>query len=372
MKKIFALLFISFLMMSCQSATEDLAVDETIPSTDYAPDIDELFSFASEVSRDEVTLLASSELEDDTEYGFSYLPESAVDQDLSTAWCTEEFDLTRRISLSFPESVLPGTLGIQTGFARTEEIFLQNNRVKTADLYYDGELMETLEFEDTYDMQFIDLMELPASEISFYITDVYEGSKYNDTCISEIDFWSDYVLEKDADAAMMFYISNKAKDAIVPVSSDGVNVIPNDAVSYCGAFDTSTYSQEGDIYTSIENNEYGYTNTFADNSGPYAINDRWFEAGLSVSLSAKMSSEVTSEDEFTVRWWKSPTNMETDERVWSVYHESVLSPQECNDGSHYLSMEQPPADIPGPFALYNVEVLYNGEILGSSSFNFVQ
>jgi len=372
MKKYLALLMLSVFLVSCQSATPVEETLQDIPSTDYAPEIEELLSSASEISPDEVTLLSSSELEDTTDYGFKYGPESAIDQDFSTAWCREPHDLTQRWGIDFGESILPGTVGIQTGFARSEEIFAQNNRVKTAELHYDGELVETLEFEDTYDMQFMELPDWPVTEISLYIIDVYPGSKYDDTCISEVDFWSDYVQEQDADAAYIYYIDVKAGDAIRPVASNDVRVIPSDAVTYCGSFDSNAYTKTGDIYESTTENEWDYASVFGDNYGKYASTDRWFEAGLPVSLSVKMSDDVTQRDKFTIRWWHAPLDMDAGTREWSVYHEAPLYPQACDDETLYLSMEQPSDDLPGPFANYRVEVLYNGESLGHTSFNFVQ
>jgi len=373
MKKLLTLMVLSFFIVACQGPTPTEETLEDIPSTDFAPAIDELLTGTADTSRDDVTLLSSSELIDETSYGFSYGAESAIDQDLSTAWCREANDLTQRWGIDFGETVLAGTVGIQTGFARSEDIFAQNNRVKTAELHFDGELVETLEFEDTYDMQFVDLPDWPVKEISLYITDVYPGSKYDDTCLSEVDFWSDYVQEKDADAAQIYYIDEKADEAIRPISINNLMIVPTDSLTYCGSFNSKLYTKDGDMYQSTEENEWGYNTVFGQNTNEYSTTDWWLEGGLGAAFTAKMSSDVTEKDVFTIRWTQGKlADMETGEREWSVYNESTAYPQSCDDGTLYLSMEQPSNDLPGPFANFEVEVIYEDDVIGSTSFNFVQ
>mgnify|MGYP000356442515 CR=1 FL=1 len=373
MKKIFSLTLVFLLLLGCQNTTPTNETLEEIPSTDYAPEIDELLTDISQIDPSTLTVSGNSELASDATYGFTYSAENAIDQDFSTAWCPTNDFRTQRWRIQFEETVLSGTVGIQNGFARDQEIFFENNRIKTAYLYYDGDnFMETLEFEDTYEMQFFDLPEVPLRELDLHIIDTYPGSKYNDTCISEIDFWSDYVHDKDAEAAHLYYIDNKASDAIQPEDSSKIMIVPADSLSYCGAFDTNLYTKERDTYRSVQENEWGYHGVFGENTNEYSTTEWWLEAGMHAAVSVEMSSDVTVKDKFTLRWWKAPLNMETGEREWSIYHEAPVYPQACDNGELYLSMDQPKAELPGPFADYMVEIIFYGDVIGSTSFNFVQ
>lgn len=368
MKKTLALLLLTVFVFGCDSGE----TDTKILSTDYAPEIDELLRSSSDFLPEMMYISASSELVDDSDYGFSYVANQVMDQDYSTAWCVEAYDTTREWSVVFPETVLPGKVGIQTGFARDEAIFKQNNRVKTVDLYYDGELVSTLEFEDKYKMQFPELPELPVTQMNFVITDVYEGSDYNDTCISEIDFRSDYVQEENAQAAYAYYLENKAVDAIRPVGVRSISMTKTDGLLACGALNTDMYFEEN--FSSLET-------VFRDSEGNYSYSydamgdgiwDWAFEAGDDVALSARMSNDVSIQDTVTLRWWEGVFNTETGERTWVVYHEAEVYPQECKEGAHYVSASHPDSKALGPFVQYRVEIIYDGDVIGSTGFGFVQ
>lgn len=76
---------------------------------------------------------------------------------------------------------------IQNGYNKTKDLYYQNNRPKTLKIDVAGHGSFNVEFWDTYNEGFyINLPETyETTGITITILDVFKGSKYNDTCISE-------------------------------------------------------------------------------------------------------------------------------------------------------------------------------------------
>ncbi len=77
------------------------------------------------------------------------------------------------------------------GYARSEEIYKANNRVRKIEVAFDGKKYPIeMEFKDmVMHPQIIEFHQpITAEKVRITILDVYQGSKYNDTCISEISF----------------------------------------------------------------------------------------------------------------------------------------------------------------------------------------
>lgn len=193
--------------------------DEVVEIDFEGSDSVETVTGISSLSLDEFYVEATSTLEDTTDIGFNYEAAMVLDKDFSTAWCPSA-PLNESITVHFPLVAGEGVFGIVTGFARDEAIFFQNNRLKTLDAEYfeDGISVykAVLEFQDSYSMQFAELPKLSFDSIAFTISSVYEGSKFKDSCIAEMDFLSDYVTQKDSDAALTYYLENKSADALKP------------------------------------------------------------------------------------------------------------------------------------------------------------
>lgn len=80
---------------------------------------------------------------------------------------------------------------VVNGYAKDEKTWEENGRVKTLLMYVEDKPYAYLELEDTYKPQYFelpegDIMAVDGGEISFKfeITDVYLGSKYEDTCLT--------------------------------------------------------------------------------------------------------------------------------------------------------------------------------------------
>ncbi len=138
----------------------------------------------------------------------NYHAANVIDGKISNAWVEGKEDEGRgewiRISIKKQKKhkkidMSIGAIGIFPGLG-VENYFKKNNRVKTllCELKYKNKVHTyRLYFEDAYKLflfQFLDLdisLDLSADEpveFTFIIEDVYRGSQWNDTCISEIFF----------------------------------------------------------------------------------------------------------------------------------------------------------------------------------------
>jgi len=168
--------------------------------------------------RDKVQIFASSTLVDTTGIGFDYSPKQVLDQDFSTSWVedTEDEGVGEWIRLDFSEKAKINTLGIVPGYARDEEIYGENNRVRGFELEFSDGTKITKILSDSYGMHFVEFPTVETTSLKLMIKSVYKGSKYNDTCVAELDIWSDYVLNKDAQAALNYYKKYKEPYALKP------------------------------------------------------------------------------------------------------------------------------------------------------------
>lgn len=86
------------------------------------------------------------------------------------------------------------TIKILNGYAKSYKAWRENARVKRLRVYSNGELVCILELQDSRSLQVFDLEYLldlkfySPNTITFEILDVYPGTKYQDTVISEIYF----------------------------------------------------------------------------------------------------------------------------------------------------------------------------------------
>jgi hypothetical protein len=126
----------------------------------------------------------------------TYHSASAIDGLLESAWVegAEGSGPGEWIMLSFPGPIELHSIGLDVGFDRDADIFAKNNRLQKATVIFStGEQVE-LEFSDMRGLQRIPLVRAPGPNIEttfvqVVIEDVYPGSQYDDTCLSEIEVW---------------------------------------------------------------------------------------------------------------------------------------------------------------------------------------
>lgn len=134
-----------------------------------------------------LTCYASSTLKADGK--ITYDAKNAFDNDLSTAWVEGIKGSGFYESLTVVSNVPILFLGfsIFAGYGKSNDIYNKNERVARLEVYIDDEWVETFVLQDVQQWQYCELDEsVVGNEIEFVIEGVYPGSKYEDTCISEI------------------------------------------------------------------------------------------------------------------------------------------------------------------------------------------
>jgi hypothetical protein len=329
-------------------------------------------------SREDTVADSSSELSDDTGYGFAYHASNVLDLDYSTAWCSDPNDDDSWLRVKFPEQIdfaKVGTVGIVPGFARDEDIYSQNNRVKTLEMSYGGMggIVREYEFEDRYGMQFFEFPQEEGgwSSVAFRVKDIYSGSKYDDTCISEIDFWSHWVEAEDAQAAYDYYEKNKKDQAVRPTvakSSAWTIVGGTDA---CGRVDESLFDVKsvedlyGKSYGDTESRYYSWKETGEDAYGFTGDEPNYFydQPVYSVELNG-----VEAGDEVTFKWVHDMFIMQSPEYPMYLGADTVKVAA-CDDGSLYASSALLGERMIGAFS---VGVYYGDRLISEDSYTMAQ
>ncbi len=131
---------------------------------------------------------ATSTLKD--KYGI-YPALNAYDGNLSTAWAegASGFGYGESITFNFDYCQV-AELEIYAGYQKDTNRYTRNNRPSKIAVYLDGNYAGTYSLDDVEDVQTVVLDEAAyASELTIEILDVYSGSKYDDTCISEVNIY---------------------------------------------------------------------------------------------------------------------------------------------------------------------------------------
>lgn len=163
--------------------------------------------FTVDIFRDFDISSISSELKPGSKN--NYYARNVKDKNKSTAWVegVEGYGIGESISFVTNTGYNYGTLlrldsiGIINGYAKSAASFSENSRVKKLIVkatrewafdYEEGEepLIFTFTLKDTPEIQYLKFKPpANATEIQMKIADIYKGSKYKDTAISEISFF---------------------------------------------------------------------------------------------------------------------------------------------------------------------------------------
>jgi hypothetical protein len=140
-------------------------------------------------------LLATTMLDSTTKN--SYKAENAHDFDLRTAWIEgkKDYGIDEQIDVEFelsPNLKVTHVI-IYNGYSKSLTAWNDNSRVKTLGVYVNSSFLGKFQMVDTYLGQRFDIGSLAGDgtdklKLTFRILDVYQGDKYSDTAISEINF----------------------------------------------------------------------------------------------------------------------------------------------------------------------------------------
>lgn len=185
---------------------------------------------------------ASSELNQVFLKGFGkYGVINLVDKDPNTAWVEGNKDegMNEYFIINIPFQTQ--LLSIKAGYHKSEAIYFSNNRPKKIEIqmyegfnpdgyateYYDGYILTKLDFEQEEELKDemieqkikLDILwdKLDKDKQYFLkvkINSVYKGAKWDDTCISEISFTGEVVIELSSDQRTLFKITNGEYDQL--------------------------------------------------------------------------------------------------------------------------------------------------------------
>lgn len=170
---------------------------------------------------------ASSTLTDTTGIGFDYSSYQVLDLDWSTSWCEAATDdgIGEWLQLDFTTPGTVSALGIVPGYARDVETYFDNNRISSLILEFsDGSSVEKV-LDDVYGAQVLQFPAVTTDYIKIIVNDVYAGYIGYDTCIAEVDIWSDWVVSNDPDSAQLYYETYLKDYALYPPSEYFVETI---------------------------------------------------------------------------------------------------------------------------------------------------
>jgi hypothetical protein len=127
-----------------------------------------------------------------------YPAQNIADLSRETAWVAgKNGGIGETITLTLTKPVHVDQIGIIPGYTKSKTLYFANNRIKELEVSVNGDQPVTASLPDEYisfmpgskkGYQLIDLGQYPgaAKTITLKVKQVYPGSKYNDTCISEV------------------------------------------------------------------------------------------------------------------------------------------------------------------------------------------
>jgi len=137
---------------------------------------------------------ASSYLPAD-QYG-SYGPYAALDGARETSWVEGSSGpgVGEWIELSFPSAIELHMLTLDVGFDASADLFEKNNRFKQATVLFSTGEQTNIAFDDARGLQEFAMVRsrgpnIETTSVRVIIDEVHPGSKYDDTCLAEIQVW---------------------------------------------------------------------------------------------------------------------------------------------------------------------------------------
>ncbi len=121
---------------------------------------------------------------------FDYYGENLLDEDPSTCWCegAEGNGIGESIKLELDSDHPVQKIEIKSGYCKDQNVYTKNSRPKKIKIEFENGKTINAQLEDVYNTyQEIDVVDAEGSSyVVITILDVYSGTVYTDTCISEI------------------------------------------------------------------------------------------------------------------------------------------------------------------------------------------
>ncbi|WBW96508.1 NADase-type glycan-binding domain-containing protein [Oceanirhabdus sp. W0125-5] len=127
-----------------------------------------------------------------TEGGYDYNPYLVDDGAFDTAWVegTAEDGIGEWIAFESDKEIFVSGIDIRNGYGKSSELFKKNNRVKKMEVQLSDGSIYTFDLKDDDWYQSFEFgRKIKTDNIKITILEVYEGTVYRDTCITEINVW---------------------------------------------------------------------------------------------------------------------------------------------------------------------------------------
>ena len=118
-----------------------------------------------------------------------FAPRKVMDGLWETCWAeaAEDEGIGEWIKLVWLTPEVPTHVGVVPGWAKTKARWKNNPRLKTAEVILSNGFVQTVNFHDKMQLQFIQLKNTqPAGWMKLVVREVYPGERFEDTSISEI------------------------------------------------------------------------------------------------------------------------------------------------------------------------------------------
>ena len=138
---------------------------------------------------EKITVNASSFLIDKKGV-YDYSPSMVLDGNWKTGWVEskENDGIGESLTFHFPQAQAISGFKIVPGYAENEEVYFWNNRVKEITIEFDDGSKFDRILNDYFGEQEISFPNITTKKVKLIIKNIYFGSKYKDTAISEINF----------------------------------------------------------------------------------------------------------------------------------------------------------------------------------------
>ncbi len=152
----------------------------------------------------------------DAEKGITYGPEKLIDQMRNEMWIEGEGSagLGKYISVKFDGEVELAKIRIWAGCFTDKEYWERHNRVEDLEFKFPDFTSERIKLDDKMEAQWITLKEpKTVSSVKIYLRSVHKGTTWNDTAISEIQFFDKAGVEGPVEGAAVTVTSTYGDDA---------------------------------------------------------------------------------------------------------------------------------------------------------------
>ncbi len=206
MKYLYSLFFVTIFCITAHSGESILSLSAVNMERGYILNYDERSYNTNWYTADQrESITASSTLKDSAKS--TYDAGNIHDGTFETAWVEGKKDqgIGESITISFTatsnkfENLTISGFQIANGYVTDKNLYMLNSRVKSMTMYVDDKPFAEIKLNDFYGFQQIEFPAIPLPinktiSIKLVITDVYPGSKYSDTSISEIWFFGGGIL----------------------------------------------------------------------------------------------------------------------------------------------------------------------------------